>query len=63
MATFEEVLPTVVEFLTKRHFQLEFRVSRAFFRRPAREEGEVSDYQSSDSDSESGSIDSENQQF
>ena len=63
MATFEEVVPTVVGFLTKRHFQLEFRVGHAFFRRPAREEGEVSDYQSSDSDSESGSIDSENQQF
>ena len=56
-------MPAVVEFFTKRHFQLEFRVSHAFFRRPAREDGEVSDYQSSDADSESGSIDSENQQF
>ena len=63
MTTFEEVVPEVVEFLTKRHFQLEFRVSHAFFRHPAREEGEVSDYQSSEADSESGSIDSENQQF
>ena len=63
MTTFEEVVPEVVEYLTKRHFQLEFRVSHAFFRHPAREEAEVSDYASSDADSESGSIDSENQQF
>ena len=63
MTTFDEVVPEVVEFLTKRHFHLEFRVSHAFFRHPAREEAEVSDYPSSDADSESGSIDSENQQF
>ena len=59
MATFQEVVPCVVEFLIKRHFQLEFRVSHAFFRRPPREDDEVSEYQSS----ESGSIDSDNQQF
>ena len=51
MTAFEEVVPEVVEFLTKRHFQLEFRVSHAFFRHPAREDGEVSDYQSSEADS------------
>ena len=63
MTTLEEVVPEVVAFLTKRHIQLEFRVSHAFFRHPVRDEAEASDYQSPDGSSESGSIDSENQQF
>ena len=58
MTTLEEVVP-----LIKCHFQLEFRVSHAFFRHSARDEAETSDYQDSDGRSESGSIDSDNQQF
>ena len=63
MTTLEEVVPEVVAFLIKRHFQLEFRVSHAFFRHSVRDEAETSDYQDSDGSSESGSIDSDNQQF
>ena len=63
MTALEEVVPEVVAFLIKRHFQLEFRVSHAFFRHSARDEAETSDYQDADGSSESGSIDSDNQQF
>ena len=60
MDTLEEVVPLVVTFLYQRHFQLEFRVSHAFFRRSPEGESTVAEDQDS---SESGSIDSRNEQF
>ena len=46
--------------MATRHFQLEFRVSHAFFRRPPRQDGDAPEEHES---SESGSIDSDNKQF
>ena len=59
MDSFEEFVPLFVAFLHLRPFQLEFRVSHAFFRHPTAE-GE--DLTAEESDS-AESIDSHNQQF
>ena len=59
MDSFEEFVPLFVAFLHLRPFQLEFRVSHAFFRRPT---AEGDDLTPEDSDSDE-SIDSQNQQF